>query len=259
MLLAIDVGNTATILGLWDGGHLLERWRIATDPMRMESEYAVLLRELFAMAQLSSPDAAIVSSVVPPVEHELDLALSRLFGIRPLQVDARSTGLAVDLENPDEVGADRLVNSVAALAYNDPRGRYVVVDFGTATTFDLVEAPGVYRGGAIAPGPRTAAEALSLRTAKLPRVDLSRPPEQAVGRSTVQALQSGLVLGYAALVDGMVRRFLREAGEALVIATGGFARTVEPVCETLAIVDDDLTLKGLRIIWEKSTQHGRAT
>lgn len=252
MLLAIDVGNTATILGLWDEDRLLERWRIATDPMRMESEYAALLRELFDQAGLASPDAAVVSSVVPPVEQELDLALGRLFGLEPLVVNAASAGLTVDLENPAEVGADRLVNAVAALAYGDPRGRYVVVDFGTATTFDLVEAPDVYRGGAIAPGPRTAAEALSLRTAKLPRVDLSRPPERAVGRSTVQALQSGLVLGYAALVDGMVRRFLAEAGDALVIATGGFARTVEPVCETLEVVDDDLTLKGLRLIWEES-------
>lgn len=251
MLLAIDVGNTATILGLWDEDRLLERWRIATDPMRMESEYAALLRELFDQLSLSAPDAAVVSSVVPPVEHELELALARLFGLRPLLVDAQSAGLTVDLENPAEVGADRLVNAVAALAYGDPRGRYVVVDFGTATTFDLVEAPDVYRGGAIAPGPRTAAEALSLRTAKLPRVDLARPPERAVGRSTNDALRSGLILGYAALVDGMVRRFLAEAGEGLVVATGGFARTVEPVCEMLDVIDDDLTLKGLRLVWEK--------
>ena len=251
MLLAIDVGNTATILGLWDERNLLERWRIATDPMRMVSEYVAMLHELFAVSGLPEPDAAIISSVVPPVEAELSEALGALFNITPLMVDATTSGLEVDLENPAEVGADRLVNAVAALAYDDPRGRYVVVDFGTATTFDLVEAPGVYRGGAIAPGPRTAAEALSLRTAKLPRIDLSRAPERAVGRSTVQALQSGLVLGYAGLVDGMVRRFLAEAGEALVIATGGFARTVEPVCATLDVVDDDLTLKGLRLIWEE--------
>ncbi|WP_457636579.1 type III pantothenate kinase [Oceanithermus sp.] len=252
MLLAIDVGNTATILGLWDGENLLERWRIATDPMRMESEYVALLRELFAAADLPAPAAAIISSVVPPVELELREALARLFSIEPVMVSALTSGLVVDIANPLEVGADRLVNAVAALAYGDPRGRYVVVDFGTATTFDLVEAPGVYRGGAIAPGPRTAAEALSLRTAKLPRIDLSRAPERVVGRSTVRALQSGLVLGYASLVDGMVRRFLAEAGEALVIATGGFARTIEPVCETLDVVDDDLTLRGLRLIWEKS-------
>ena len=252
MLLAIDVGNTATIMGLWDEDRLLERWRIATDPLRMESEYVVLLRELFAASGRAGPDAAIVSNVVPPVEWEVAAALGELYGVEPLVVSAENAGLEVDLENPAEVGADRLVNAVAALAYDDPRGRYVVVDFGTATTFDLVEAPGVYRGGAIAPGPRTAAEALSLRTAKLPRVDLSRAPARVVGRSTVEALQSGLVLGYASLVDGMVRRFLAEAGEALVIASGGFARVVEPVCETLELVDDDLTLKGLRLIWEKS-------
>lgn len=251
MLLAIDVGNTATILGLWEGARLLERWRVATDPLRMESEYAVLLRTLFDASGLPAPDAAIVSSVVPPVEHELELALVRLFGIRPLLVDAENAGLVVDLENPAEVGADRLVNAVAALTYDDPRGRYLVVDFGTATTFDLVEAPNVYRGGAIAPGPRTAAEALSLRTAKLPRIDPSQAPERVVGRSTADALRSGLVLGYASLVDGMVQRFLSEAGEALVIATGGFARTVERACTKLDVVDDDLTLRGLRLIWER--------
>ena len=252
MLLAIDVGNTATILGLWDEDRLLERWRIATNPLRMESEYVALLRELFDQAGLTAPAAAVISSVVPPVELELEAALYKLFAVRPLLVNAATAGLRVDIKNPAEVGADRLVNAVAALAYDDPRGRYVVVDFGTATTFDLVEAPDFYRGGAIAPGPRTAAEALSLRTAKLPRVDLSRAPARVVGRSTVEALQSGLVLGYASLVDGMVRRFLAEAGEALVIASGGFARVVEAVCETLELVDDDLTLKGLRLIWEKS-------
>jgi len=251
MLLAIDVGNTATILGLWDGERLLERWRIATDSMRMESEYVAMLRELFAASSLPRPGAAIISSVVPPVELELKAALDRLFAIEPLMVNAATSGLVVDIENPAEVGADRLVNAVAALEYESPTGRYVVVDFGTATTFDLVEAPSFYRGGAIAPGPRTATEALSLRTAKLPRVDLSQVPERVVGRSTIAALQSGLVLGYASLVDGMVRRFIAEAGPALVIATGGFARTVEPVCETLEVVDDDLTLKGLRLIWEK--------
>ncbi|WP_457630892.1 type III pantothenate kinase [Oceanithermus sp.] len=252
MLLAIDVGNTATILGLWDGERLLERWRIATDSMRMESEYVAMLRELFAVAGLPAAEAAIISSVVPPVEQELAAALDTLFGVVPLMVDAAASGLRVDVDNPGEVGADRLVNAVAALDYDDPRGRYVVVDFGTATTFDLVEAPGVYRGGAIAPGPRTAAEALSLRTAKLPRIDFSAAPTRVVGRNTTEALKSGLILGYASLVDGMVRRFVAEAGEALVLATGGFARVIEPVCETLDVVDDDLTLRGLRFIWEKS-------
>ncbi len=252
MLLAIDVGNTATIIGLWNEEELLQRWRIATDAMRMESEYVALLHQLFAFAGLASPDAAIVSSVVPPVELELSAALQTLFGVAPVVVSAANSGLQVDIDNPREVGADRLVNAVAALQYHDRRGRYVVVDFGTAATFDLVEEPGIYRGGAIAPGPRTAAEALSSKTAKLPRVDLSRAPESPLGRSTTQALQAGLVLGYASLVDGMVKRFLDASGDALVIATGGFSRVIEPVCRYLEVVDPDLTLKGLRLIWEKS-------
>ncbi|KGQ21252.1 type III pantothenate kinase [Thermus filiformis] len=244
MLLAIDAGNTSTALGVFQGEDLVAHFRIHTDRMRMESEYRVLLKNLFALQDLPPPQAALISSVVPPVERELKAAIRALFGLEALVVGPEHTGLEILIDNPKEAGADRLVNAVGALAYESPTGRYVVVDFGTATTFDLVEAPGRYLGGAITIGPQTAADALAARTAKLPRIDLEAPP-RAVGRNTLDALRSGLVFGYAALVEGMVRRFREEAGEALVIATGGFATTLRPLCPSFHVVDEDLTLKGL--------------
>ncbi len=249
MLLAVDVGNTSTALGVFQGEALIAHFRIHTDRMRMESEYAVLLKNLFALKNLPPPQAALISSVVPPVERELKAAIRALFGLEALVVGPEHTGLEILIDNPKEAGADRLVNAVGALGYESPTGRYIVVDFGTATTFDLVEAPGRYLGGAITTGPQTAADALAMRTAKLPRIDLL-PPERVVGKNTLDALRSGLVLGYAALVEGMVRRFKEEAGEALVIATGGFAKTLEPLCPSFHVVDEDLTLKGLLRIYK---------
>ncbi|MFM9420746.1 type III pantothenate kinase [Thermus scotoductus] len=244
MLLAIDIGNTSTVLGVFSGEELVAHFRIHTDRMRMESEYRVMLRNLFALENLPPPNAALLSSVVPPVEREMKEAIEKLFGIKAQVVDAGATGLEVCIDNPKEAGTDRLVNAVGALGYESPTGRYIVVDFGTATTFDLVEAPNRYLGGAITIGPQTAADALAARTAKLPRIDLV-PPTQVVGKNTLDALRSGLVLGYAALVEGMVRRFKEEAGEALVIATGGFAETLRDLCPSFDVVDEDLTLKGL--------------
>ncbi|MGQ9511536.1 MAG: type III pantothenate kinase [Thermaceae bacterium] len=244
MLLAVDVGNTSTALGVFQGEDLIARFRIHTDRMRMDSEYMVLLKNLFALKDLPPPQRALISSVVPPVEQELKTAIRHLFGLEALVVAPEHTGLEIHIDNPKEAGADRLVNAVGALTYESPTGRYIVVDFGTATTFDLVEAPNRYLGGAITVGPQTAADALAMRTAKLPRIDLT-PPERAVGKNTQDALRSGLVFGYAALVEGMVRRFKEEAGEALVIATGGFAETLRPLCASFQVVDEDLTLKGL--------------
>lgn len=244
MLLAIDIGNTSTVLGVFSGEELVAHFRIHTDRMRMESEYRVMLRNLFALENLPPPNAALLSSVVPPVEREMKEAIEKLFRIKAQVVDAGATGLEVCIDNPKEAGTDRLVNAVGALGYESPTGRYIVVDFGTATTFDLVEAPNRYLGGAITIGPQTAADALAARTAKLPRIDLV-PPTQVVGKNTLDALRSGLVLGYAALVEGMVRRFKEEAGEALVIATGGFAETLRDLCPSFDVVDEDLTLKGL--------------
>ncbi|RTG99395.1 pantothenate kinase [Thermus scotoductus] len=244
MLLAIDIGNTSTALGVFSGEELVAHFRIHTDRMRMESEYRVMLRNLFALENLPPPNAALLSSVVPPVEREMKEAIEKLFSIKAQVVDAGATGLEVCIDNPKEAGTDRLVNAVGALGYESPTGRYIVVDFGTATTFDLVEAPNRYLGGAITIGPQTAADALAARTAKLPRIDLV-PPTQVVGKNTLDALRSGLVLGYAALVEGMVRRFKEEVGEALVIATGGFAETLRDLCPSFDVVDEDLTLKGL--------------
>lgn len=244
MLLAIDIGNTSTVLGVFSGEDLIAHFRIHTDRMRMESEYRVMLRNLFALENLPPPKAALLSSVVPPVEREIKEAIEKLFGIRAQVVDAEATGLEVCIDNPKEAGTDRLVNAVGALGYESPTGRYIVVDFGTATTFDLVEVPNRYLGGAITIGPQTAADALAARTAKLPRIDLVAPA-RVVGKNTLDALRSGLVYGYAALVEGMVRRFQEEAGEALVIATGGFAETLRDLCPSFDVVDEDLTLKGL--------------
>ncbi len=245
MLLTVDVGNTTTAMGLWKDGELLARWRLATDRMRMAEEYAVFLEAVFRQKGLPRPAAAALASVVPPVEHELAAALEELWGLRPFILTPRNAGLEVAVDHPEGVGADRLANALAVLELPSPSGRYLVVDFGTAATFDLVEAPNRYLGGAIAPGPETAAEALSERAAKLPRFDLVPPPRGVVGKNTLEALQSGLVLGYAALVEGMIARFEAEAGPLLVVATGGFAEVVRGLCPRIERVDPDLTLRGL--------------
>ncbi len=251
MLLAVDVGNTSTVLGMYRGGDLVAHWRVATERMRMADEYAVLLDRLLAMDGLEPPTEAIVSSVVPPVGPELAAALERRWGVRTrtVTVDLVAPWLEVDTDNPREVGADRMVNAVAALA---GEGRsFIVVDFGTATNFDVVVRPKRLIGVALAPGPGVAAEALFARAAKLPRVDLVAP-ERAIGRNTVTALQSGLVFGYAALVDGMVARLARELpegqGPPTVIATGGFAEVVRGHALSISRVDPLLTLRGLQLV-----------
>jgi type III pantothenate kinase len=251
MLLAVDVGNTSTVIGLFRESELLAHWRLATERMRMADQYAVLLKNLFELSRAPAPDRAIVSSVVPPVERELAAALRRYWGIDTLLVTSEVVSglLTIETDNPKEVGADRIVNAVAALEYD--ASALIVVDFGTATNFDLVVKPNRLLGVALAPGPMVAADALFSRAAKLPRVDLVAP-ERAVGKNTVTALQSGLVFGYASMVDGMVRRFCRETdpalGKPLVIATGGFATTLDGLCEEVDLSEPLLTLKGLRLI-----------
>lgn len=251
MLLAVDVGNTSTVLGMYRGAELVAHWRVATDRRRMADEYAVLLERLWAMDGLAPPERAIVSSVVPHVAAELGAALERHWRVptQAVTVDLVAPWLTVDTESPREVGADRMVNAVAALAGEGPS--FIVVDFGTATNFDVVVRPDRLIGVALAPGPGVAAEALFARAAKLPRVDLVAP-ERAIGRTTVSALQSGLVFGYAALVDGMIARLERELPEAarppVVIATGGFAEVVRGHAERIDRIDPLLTLTGLRIL-----------
>lgn len=253
MLLAVDVGNTNTVLGLYEGDTLVENWRVATDRKRMADEYAVMLKGLLELGGYPAPQQAIISSVVTPVEKELAYALERYWQAPSSLVSSDSLAgiLQIETDDPREVGADMLVNSVAALRYDAEA--IIIVDFGTATTFNLLLKPNRFLGVAIAPGPMTAADALSSKTAQLPRVDLSAPAK-AIGTDTIGSLKSGLVFGYASLVDGMVARFIEESdpamGKPLVISTGGFAKALEGLCRNVDVVDPLLTLEGLRLLAE---------
>lgn len=254
MLLAVDVGNTSTVLGLYRGSRCVAHWRVSTDARRMADQYAVLLRGLLELDEVAPPTRGVVSSVVPHAGREIAAALQRRYDAPTVHVshDLVAPLLTIETERPAEVGADRLVNAVAALQYEGDA--WIAVDFGTAANFDLIVGPDRLLGVALAPGPMIAAEALFERAAKLPRVDLTAP-ERAVGRTTVDALRSGLVFGYAEMVDGMVARIEREAREEIgpdarlrVIATGGFAEVVAPHADRIEVVDPLLTLDGLRLV-----------
>ena len=227
MLCVADIGNTHTVLGLYDQDKLLEKWRLRTDTHRTTNEWGLALKNLFDLEALSitEVDAAAISSVVPPAVHALARACKRYFGVTPLVIGpGTKTGLAIRYENPREVGADRVVNAVAALAITD--SACIVVDFGTATTFDCLSSKGEYLGGAICPGIGTALEALVSRAAKLPRVEIMKP-RAAIGRNTVESMQSGILYGYVSLVDGLVQRLSAEMSDTVsVIATGGLAGTI---------------------------------
>jgi type III pantothenate kinase len=261
MLLVLDVGNTETEVGVFamreDGTtapELTAQWRISTSQKQTADEYGVLLRQLFAMhgLELRAVQGIIVASVVPPLERLLRLMTERYFGIKALFIEPGiKTGMPVHYDNPAEVGADRIVNAVAA--YEKCRQSCVVVDFGTATTFDAVSARGEYLGGVIAPGIAISAEALFERTARLPRVEIKRPPH-VIGSNTVHSLQSGLFHGYVGLVDGILERLLAELGASRVIATGGMAPFIASGSRYLSEIDDTLTLVGLRIIWERNRE-----
>jgi type III pantothenate kinase len=251
MLLTIDIGNTNITLGLFEGKKLGGRWRLATDHERMPDEYGIQILGLLqhsgcSVAQL---DGISMASVVPVLTSRMTQAIRGYFN-RPLLVvdEAIRSNVTLLVEDPKTVGADRIVDAVAVHAlYGRPA---CVVDFGTATTFDAITAAGEYLGGAIAPGIGIAAEALSSRTAKLPRVDLQMPPS-VIGRNTVHAMQSGLMIGYIAMVEGMVERFHRELGAQMkVIATGGLAEVVAENTRVIDILAPWLTLDGLRILWE---------
>lgn len=253
MLLAIDIGNTTIVIGVFRERVLIGEWRIVTSTVRSADEYGVLLEELLRTAGLTRDgiDGVILSSVVPPLTPVFEEMAGRYCRVPPIVVSSElNHGLVLGYDLPRDVGADRIVNAVAARARTS--GPVIVVDFGTATTFDVVTAQGEYLGGAIAPGLEISAEALFRRTAKLPKVELTRP-KVAIGRDTTASLQSGLIFGYAGLVDALVNRITIELGaDARVIATGGLAGLVAADCQTIHEVVPALTLEGLRVLYERN-------
>jgi type III pantothenate kinase len=253
MLLAVDVGNTQTHFGTFDGDDLVEHWRFATVRQSTADELGAALHNLLTLRGMDFGDleSSIVSSTVPELRGQWTEMAARYLGHEmPVVGPGLRTGMALRYDNPREIGPDRLVNAVAAHARYD--GACVVVDFGTAVTYDVVSAGGEYLGGIIFPGVEISLEALTERAAALPKIDLT-PPRVLIGKSTVDAIRSGVVYGYAAQVDGIVTRLRGELGpDTAAIATGGLAESIVPHCRTIDEVDDLLTLTGLRLIWERN-------
>jgi type III pantothenate kinase len=262
MLLAIDAGNSNTVIGLYDltaePGKLVADWRITTPVSQTASECGVILANLFALAKLemSVVDGIVVSSVVPPLDPILKEVCNLYFHVKAIFIEPGiKTGLPILTDNPSEVGADRIVNCVAA--FDKFGGPTIVVDMGTATTFDVISKKGEFLGGAIAPGLRISADALFARAARLPRVDIKRPAK-VIGTNTVDNMQIGLYYGYIGLVDGILERMIAELGsETKVVATGGLAKLIASGARHISTVDDMLTLTGLRIVYQRNLKTKR--
>jgi type III pantothenate kinase len=257
MLLAIDVGNTNIVLGVFAGASLVQSWRLQTLRERTSDELGLIVDGLFAHSHIdrAAIRGVILGSVVPPLTGTLRTMTERYFGIPPLTIEPGvDTGMPILYENPSEVGADRIVNGVGAWE-RFGRGRdrpMIVVDFGTATTLDAISARGEYLGGAICPGVEISADALFQRAARLPRINVRKPPS-VIGRTTVGAMESGLFYGYVGMVEGLVTRMNAElGGRAISVATGGLAEVIAPETSLIQHVDPDLTLHGLRLVWERN-------
>lgn len=250
MLLAVDVGNTHIVVGLLDDVKIHHNWRISSHEPKTEDEYGFIFQLMLQHAGITrhSITGGVIASVVPPLTPVLEKAMQVYLGVKPLVVGpGTKTGVDIKYENPKEVGPDRIANAVAA--YQKYGGPVIVVDFGTATTFDAISKVGEYMGGAIAPGIMTATDALFSKAARLPRIELVRPP-QAIGRTTVQSMQSGIVFGFAGQTDALVRRISTElGGSPRVVATGGHAQLVAAESSTITVVDPTLTLEGLYLIY----------
>ncbi|HUW66030.1 MAG TPA: type III pantothenate kinase [Spirochaetia bacterium] len=259
MILACDVGNTNIVLGLFEGEKLVHNWSVATVHSRTADEHGILWRQLFYGVGLETAlvDAVVMSSVVPPLQQSLEETFLRYFRLKPLVIEPGvKTGMPLRVDNPREVGADRIVNAVAAFhLYGGP---LVIVDFGTATTFCALSKKGEYLGGAIAPGIGISTDALFLQASKLPRVDITRPPS-VIGKNTVHAMQAGILYGFMGQVEGVVGRMKKELGAARVIATGGLAELIAGETSIIDRVDPFLTLTGLRLIFERNHDPDRKT
>jgi type III pantothenate kinase len=256
MLFVLDVGNTNTVLGVYDGDQLLAHWRLTTDRHRTVDEYGILCRNLFTLRKLdfTAIDAIAISSVVPPLNFVLYKMATTYFHVEPLFVEPdKNAGIKIHYDTPQDVGADRVVNAVAA--FHKYGGPCIVVDFGTATTFDAISAEGDYLGGIITPGINISSEALFLRASRLPRVEI-RHPERVVGNSTIASIQSGLYFGYVGLVDGILTRMIDELGQQkTIVATGGLAPLIGKGSTLIREIDDNLLLEGLRLIYERNRKN----
>ena len=253
MLLALDIGNTNIAVGVFEGKNIIQHWKIRSDREKTSDEYEIILLNLLSLAHLGveNIDSVIISSVVPPLTPVFENLSKNLLKLKPLVVGpGLKTGMSILYENPQEVGADRIVASVAA--FEKYGGPAIIVDFGTATTFDAISQKGDYLGGAIAPGIQIAAEALYLKTAKLPRIEIKKP-KNAVGRTTVSSMQSGLYFGYIGLISNIIKEIAKELGDGIkIIATGSFASQIYPDLESIEYLEPLLVFEGLRIIYDRN-------